>query len=1664
MDLTKLSGGSWNGDMDGISASDGSQNGRNFRESTVDTFLRDTAPAKIAQSVGDLLQLTRERQARQFIGQSSSTPNLNTSDSRIGTGATGRTGTGQAKRSIKGNNGSSSRRSLPGVSYTIQERPPNRTDIANLDRELESRVQAILSLDHDAQYSLSVTDLYDPHKDTVAIIRNKLLAEFKADFDALQQEPWLDRLIKCECIKITCDDIAIKLVDMVSVSSTELGHVLRKLRVSYKQTFDQMRQSWHMLRSAWMQNDQELRNSKEALSSAVHELNTKEVTLRLSMDSEIDAITIRTNQERAQDRAALSASEYKMEQMAETLQSLNGIFKNMQTDGTVTRAADMTSKCQRLEKENADLSVKCLALDKVKSDLAIALDKIALLEKEARMRDMELTTLKQQMVRREETVVALMEKESLRMAEIEKLKSIAGMQDEGDDFAMDFKEPATSVLCIKCKKGLDDITNIRAAVLGKGEGKTFQCESFRILLPNLRGRRPDRSTEWIRNCMRCIMIAKMREDVSLLSIKGEISRFPQFVYAWFDRAPVDNSKGAVIAAQFQSDDDRWGFYYGIKAAIRENDPEAVIFWSLLDETQGEDGMAFAFHCMSMALSMGGSDLWKQFGPALTSKCANINTKPVEDSIRVNIWLDLGTATEALKAILVRALKPHLQEAVEAIYALKVVPRIVDPQVKEEEALEAKRETEDAADADCPADVAPADTLDSDAPIYVDEDGGLRAPKRQSSIDEADPGVTSVPAGTDESIPHQEPTHISFFMWLRLLMQQVQAEQIHRAAAMRLMFESASVGALTPQLASASDPLEPGTAGSQLEYPQFQAICRTLFPSISLLDSANLYVSCYDEGRRKVTADVLLKVAGRMGLFSRAMRLVTLPLLAETVSAATADSDDKRDSAFDSPIVLRTGPVTKEDLLRSRLGALVHRKLAGITPDLIALAKRLPDRWRGMLMDARDQVVWALNDAYDKIKRSKLSGRDDEELKAKSRHFIDGIQPYVYYRRLLSVIMLVKSLSDNPLLPAELFLGKDRNILPAFDLGLRQAENLLSVMEESIVISLRLDSVLRADLLQGSSIDSSIVKISEKLSLDQFGAKGTSKAFKFEAARKNLVARKLQLAFFRFVHGDAIVPRCLRGCIRAGYLRGSRGVRARTVVNDPWWGQCLVADIYAFKIIFDGKAGRAGLPPIMLHEATSALLYSKWGSLDIVEREIHDLCTCVQSYQGSPRLRMFAAFIGQPCDLDNQTASIFQTQHAVSLYLNLVVEVHRELMNDVAANSTTNGPDAALRNGTDSYAIPRIDVLFPSAGNPLAHPTKRDYWMADGLALVRAVRRWVHSQRGLDEESAGVFLDLAEIVRGSSTATDGTVDVDDLLWVIMGQWAKFALWYVKRAAGRAAWNQTNAPLIKAKAYASQLNALRPKSSQEHADARQLAMAKVPGKESLPTPLSGAFLRTLVESLYRSGEGARIADSMYYTAAYIQTVAKRTARSSYVTSVMDDMLQKCALWDASTGPRQGSSDAALTLANVHHVCEVGSGTCGANSIAYAHMSVFAYKDAIKERLAEFVEMMKQLHSPELDAKTLMAENGLNQLVSDITASMKSAQGADLQMQNSIAVLRWAEFHDVVSSMDELIINFSIFGSSSESSNLFPQDRVKRANSNSIPKLSAGCYNIPLKNLTG
>ena len=139
------------------------------------------------------------------------------------------------------------RKQPPGISYSVQERPANRSEMEALDRELESRVRTVLYKEASDLYAVETGDLHQPHRDQMLMIRDQMLAHYSISVQDLIKEQWLEKLIKCECLRDVCDHVASVLNDMLSVSSSELGGVVRKLRYTYKQAFEQMHASARQL-------------------------------------------------------------------------------------------------------------------------------------------------------------------------------------------------------------------------------------------------------------------------------------------------------------------------------------------------------------------------------------------------------------------------------------------------------------------------------------------------------------------------------------------------------------------------------------------------------------------------------------------------------------------------------------------------------------------------------------------------------------------------------------------------------------------------------------------------------------------------------------------------------------------------------------------------------------------------------------------------------------------------------------------------------------------------------------------------------------------------------------------------------------------------------------------------------------------------------------------------------------------------------------------------------------------------------------------------------------------------------------------------------------------------------------------------------------------------
>ena len=1523
MDLTKLCGSSFDEKKSHQSLNYSVLDTLHSAESFSQTFLNDVRNPKLTNSVGDILSVKRNRLGRQFVSQ----PSLNTSHMKqsqsmtdINLSKTTAAVVPNQIKSLRFRPGLINKKALPGVSYSIQERPADRADIARLEYELEEKVRNVLFPDIATLEALESGKMHQPHKDKVAFLRYNILKGFTdispENFD---DEPWLDRLIQCECLQQTCDGVSKKLIDMLYVSSTELGNVLRKLRLTYQQTSEQSLNSWRHLRKEYLRTQRELIECQESLHEMKAELEEREEDVKKRIEEKIELVKAEYEEVRQKDRALLADSELQIDQLSETLSSLNVIFKTMQADASSVASSDLLAKVSKLEKDNGDLQVRCQRFEAIKIELQSAQEKNKSLEMEIKMKDLELSNSRSNLLRREEVVASLMEKEAVRDAEIEKLqKQIKSFESKkGTSDEVDFTEPATSILCIKCKKSLDDLTNIRAAILGDknevDENNKAMCELFRILLPNLRGKRPDRSINWIRLCARSVLFSKMKEDISLVGFKADSSRFPQFVYSFFEKKVEGITGSALQTALMQADDNRWGFYYGLKALSRD-DPEGILIWSLLDETYGEDGLQFTLHCLSVVMSMSGSELWKQFGATVLTKGSDFNAIEkdlAKIKIRRYIWLDYSIAVEAVKAILNRALSSHLLEALEAIDALRVLPEEVDPQVKEMDF----DITMESGSLDC-------ETTEG-IPITPYEETKGDAIKKNRLTD---------------------ATHIDLFMWMRIMMQLFQAEQIHRAAAIRLMFETASVGALTPQLpTSILDQGNPGAKGSQVEYPQFSSITKTIFPNISTTEIATMYGQCYSEGRKKVTADVFIKISDRFGMFSRAMTLSTLPLLEkhtpkyilqeptkkETLSAsafAVAQVDGnvseqhQGDETEELIVVEETveeklekynlqlttvDQINSDTILRVKLGSLVHRKFAAILPDLNILLMSVPERWKALLSSSIDDVQQSLKDSFQKMKKKNFN----DDFKSK-RFFMDGIQPYVVYRRLLSVMLLIKSITDNPLLPTELFMGKNRNFLPNLDIGLLKAEEVLAALERSIVMA--------------SNTDTPYSK---------------SKYVRYEAARRSITARRIQFAVRRFFNRSEVVPRIVRIRLRPGYLRGvgKDSIRTRSFVNKPSWAECLIAEVFCFKINYDKRAAFIGLKPIPLSEAICAFFYVYFGSVDIAERYIHDLFVCIRHHaDGSPRMKMLAMFLGIDCTIEDEVErEMLQTPQAVAVYFNLILCIHREatkansIAKKKAGDLTVDAKKIAMSDnglsivgqGTSIQTKQQVtvqDMLNTNAnGNnilsiPTLYPSSEvtsapahTIWLENAKVAGAAATAWASAQKGVDQSSVHAYTDIAEQL--CLTGHD-MVDVDAFLLIEMLQWAKFTTFYVARGASRADGHDRNG--------------FTAKSKMQYTDSIISAMGSkdktniIPPRFQIPQ-LPFTYLQGLVESIYKPGEGATVADPNRFTSLYLDMVVAKgventisgvTAQKAYEkeqsptngrSQLISTLLKDCILWDTVVG---------------------------------------------------------------------------------------------------------------------------------------------------------------------
>jgi hypothetical protein len=313
--------------------------------SAVTNFEADIADGKVTNSVGDLLQLTRERTSRQFVGK----PNAKNALKKAK----------KEKKSADPMSGGLTGLKSSQQFQNVQERPPRRVEVSRLESELQQMARTVLRGPPDEFEEFHDDDaVHQPHREKVMLIRNRIFLELGIERGNAKQEPWLESIVKSECLKDLCDDVSSKLTDMLSVSSAELGNVLRKLRYTYDQSFLQVVSSWKELQTKYCVVEDGLRLANSQVQELMLKSQENDIDIRDQINSEVDIIKTEYDEVRRSDKEKIQQLEQQIDQMSGTLKNLNAIFKTMQSDVDAARSADTFARCSRLEREVADLEAQ----------------------------------------------------------------------------------------------------------------------------------------------------------------------------------------------------------------------------------------------------------------------------------------------------------------------------------------------------------------------------------------------------------------------------------------------------------------------------------------------------------------------------------------------------------------------------------------------------------------------------------------------------------------------------------------------------------------------------------------------------------------------------------------------------------------------------------------------------------------------------------------------------------------------------------------------------------------------------------------------------------------------------------------------------------------------------------------------------------------------------------------------------------------------------------------------------------------------------------------------------------------------------------------------------------------------------------------------------------
>jgi hypothetical protein len=704
-------------------------------------------------------------------------------------------------------------------------------------------------------------------------------------------------LFELKCMDRACSEVA----EQAASLCMEHGILMRELRSRYAWAFDRMHRLysdtlWGMdaFAATVHESDCAVADARVEAANSIAEAEARHREELKEARADVRAA------EEATQRAEANAKS-QLERMSETVRTLNGIFRNMQVDGEQATLSDLQDSVRRLEQDVADREEEIRSLRALKDANASLRVELMVTKKAAESEAQEAQMVKDEIEKQNCLLAELMDAEARRLAEIETLhakltsaeehveevslerasdckdrptsyqekRSILEQTKRREGILSDHhastpatakghnnRRPAaetasadavgedevpTSVLCIKCRKALDDISNIGQVLEDERKSGTRPrppCHGFRLMLPNLsekdQGLTRRHSVAWVRANMRAILRAKAWDDSVLHFQQGLRTRFPEFVFAYFEPTAAMlgstsdmESRRALVT---EADTNRWALYYGVKGLARES-PEARMFWSLLDETHGADWMSFLLFVLTVVEGYAGESLTSQWGESgvIGNYWQLKDSFAAEEGHGEVVWLSASVARTAADHILQKALGDQRRSVMDALQA-----------------------------------------------IEVSSEGRLPAL-----------------GGSNSGVSNQSGTCMDLFLFLRVVLHSYHEEQVNRNAAVRLMFETAASGALTTSGPiyglKGSDSVSLSSSSSvtaaeamydsltrndrpEVDLPQFLAIIRTLHPFITTAEAVGIYRDSHVEGGHGVDHLSFLKAAERWQFFSDALLL------------------------------------------------------------------------------------------------------------------------------------------------------------------------------------------------------------------------------------------------------------------------------------------------------------------------------------------------------------------------------------------------------------------------------------------------------------------------------------------------------------------------------------------------------------------------------------------------------------------------------------------------------------------------------------------------------------------------------------------------------------------------------------------------------------------------